>query len=89
MRVRAMVTWKGQVTIPIAIRRRLGVKDGGPVEYVVDDEGGVRLEVPRFSTVDDIAGIAGKLPRPLEWKEMREIAREDALFEKYRRAGDA
>ncbi|SOD72543.1 AbrB family transcriptional regulator [Jatrophihabitans sp. GAS493] len=32
------VTSKGQVTIPLDIRRRLGVEPGSEVDFVVDDE---------------------------------------------------
>lgn len=32
------VTSKGQVTIPIDIRRRLGVESGSEVDFVVDDD---------------------------------------------------
>jgi AbrB family looped-hinge helix DNA binding protein len=89
MRVRATVTCKGQVTIPVEIRRRLGVKDGGPVEYVVAEDGKIVLEPPRFVSVHDLTGIAGKLPEPVDWPTMREIAREDALLPKYLPSSDA
>lgn len=40
------ITSKGQVTIPKAIRERLGVKPGDEVEFVEVDEADVRL-LPR------------------------------------------
>jgi AbrB family looped-hinge helix DNA binding protein len=36
------VTSKGQVTIPLDVRRRLGVEAGSEVDFVVDDDS-VRL----------------------------------------------
>jgi AbrB family looped-hinge helix DNA binding protein len=33
----ATVTSKGQVTIPVEMRRALGIADGGPVEFTLDD----------------------------------------------------
>jgi antitoxin PrlF len=32
------VSSKGQITLPLEIRRRLGVKEGDRVEFVVDDK---------------------------------------------------
>ncbi len=37
MRIKATVTSKGQVTIPIEIRRRLGLEQGDTVDFVVED----------------------------------------------------
>ena len=39
----AKVTTKGQVTIPIAIRKRLGIKDGDKLLFVDRPEGVVML----------------------------------------------
>jgi AbrB family looped-hinge helix DNA binding protein len=33
------VTSKGQVTIPLAVRRRLGIQPGSEVEFELDDRG--------------------------------------------------
>ncbi len=77
MRVRATVTRKGQVTIPVEIRRRLGVKDGGPVEYVVADDGKIVLEPPRLPTVESLTGIAGTMKEPHTWEEIEEIIAEE------------
>jgi antitoxin PrlF len=37
MRTRATVTSKGRVTIPLEVRRRLGIKQGDRIEFVVKD----------------------------------------------------
>ncbi len=37
----------------------------------------------KYPTVASLAGAAGKLPRPLSWQEMREIAWEDHILEKF------
>ena len=39
----ATVTSKGQLTLPVALRRRLGIDVGDQVAFVVDDESGARL----------------------------------------------
>lgn len=71
------LTTKGQLTVPIAIRRRLGLRDRDQVAFVVDETGRIELQVPRFTTVASLSGAAGSLKQPLTWKRMREIAYED------------
>ncbi len=77
----ATITSKGQVTIPIEIRRHLGLEVGEKVAFVIEDEGGVRLALPRYPTIDSLRGAAGALKRPIPWKKVREIAREDRFFD--------
>lgn len=36
-RSRSTISSKGQITVPLEIRRRLGVKEGDGVEFVVED----------------------------------------------------
>jgi antitoxin PrlF len=77
------VSSKGQVTIPVEVRRRLGVDKNGKVALVIDEKkGDVRLKTPRYPDLASVRGAAGKLPKRLSWQETLEIAREDALREK-------
>ena len=39
----ATMTSKGQLTVPVAVRRKLGLDAGDQVAFVIDDEGGARL----------------------------------------------
>jgi len=41
MRITATVTSKGQVTIPQQIRRRLGLKQGDRIEFIIENGGAV------------------------------------------------
>ena len=77
------ITSKGQVTIPIEVRRQLGLDTGAKIAFVVDDEGNVSLRPPTYPTIDSLRGAAGKLDTPMSWKEMRRIAIEDYVAEKY------
>jgi len=60
----ATVTAKGQITLPVEVRRRLGLKPGSKLEFVViDDE---RLEaIPVSETVTSLKGMVPKPLRPL------------------------
>lgn len=77
------ITSKGQVTIPTEIRKYLGVATNDKIAFVIDDQGTVRLKVPRYPTIASLKGAAGRLKKPLSWQEMQQIAYEDRVHEKY------
>lgn len=57
------VTRKGQVTIPVEIRRHLGIKPADNVAFVVDAAGRVELRSAKY-TVASIRGIVPALKDP-------------------------
>lgn len=59
MRARATVTSKGQVTIPLEIRRRLGLEKGDSVDFIVED--GVTIIRPATASNNPFAAYAGVL----------------------------
>jgi AbrB family looped-hinge helix DNA binding protein len=71
------ITSKGQVTIPAAVRRHLGVDTNDKIAFVLEDDGQVRLSVPRYPTIQSLRGIAGSLAKPLSWQEIEEIAHDE------------
>ncbi len=73
------VTSKGQVTLPVAVRRHLGIDAHDKVAFVIESDGSVRLGVPKYPSVRSLRGAAGSLPQSLSWQQMREIAYEDRL----------
>lgn len=77
------ITSKGQVTIPAEVRKYLGIETNDKVAFVIDDEGAVRLRVPRYPTIASLRGAAGKLKKPLSWQEIQQTAYEDRLKTKY------
>jgi antitoxin PrlF len=52
------VTQKGQVTIPLDVRRALGIHPGSEVAFQLDDLG-ARLVVDRDRVAEEIARIRG------------------------------
>lgn len=76
------VTSKGQVTIPAEVRRHLKVKRGQRIALVIENDGEVKLKVPRYPDIDSIVGKAGKSSKKLSWPEMRDAARLDHLRKK-------
>ncbi len=77
------ITSKGQVTIPAEVRKYLGVTATDKIAFVIDDQGTVRLRVPRYPTIASLRGAAGSLKKPSSWKEIQQIAYEDRLKAKY------
>jgi len=77
------ITSKGQITLPAEVRRSLGVKTRDKVAFLIDEGGTVTLKTPTYPTIESLAGAAGSLDKPLSWDEMRRIAIEDHLAEKY------
>ena len=71
------VTSKGQVTIPVEIRQYLGIDTSDKIAFVIDDDGSVRIKIPRYPTISSLRGAAGSLKRPLSWQQMRQVAYED------------
>jgi AbrB family looped-hinge helix DNA binding protein len=82
--ITSTITSKGQVTILVEIRRRLRLKRGDKVAFVITETGSVELRASEVS-FDCVAGWrAGTLRDALEIEDAIEIEREDALEEGYR-----
>lgn len=54
------VTSKGQTTIPKAFRDALGLKDGTPLRWSLED--GILTVRPKTKRLEDFAGILGEPP---------------------------
>ena len=83
--VHSTVTTKGQVTIPVAIRRLLQVQPHDRVSFVVEDD---KVQVIRSqSVVARTAGVLKQEKPPLTAKELREVAEEAIAQEASSRMG--
>jgi AbrB family looped-hinge helix DNA binding protein len=58
-----IVSSKGQIVLPAALRRRLGLGAGARVE-VFEEPDGLRLRVVRPVVTADLAGMAGMVKAP-------------------------
>ena len=54
------ITSKGQVTVPKPIRDKLHLKPGDKIDFMLDEDGGVRV-VPVTASVTQLKGM---VPRP-------------------------
>ena len=58
-----LVSSKGQIVLPAAVRRRLGLGAGTRLE-LVEDADGLKLRVVRAVAKSDLAGLAGMVKAP-------------------------
>jgi len=58
-----LVSSKGQIVLPIALRRRLGMGAGARIE-VLEESNGLKLRVVRSIITSDMTGMAGMVKAP-------------------------
>ena len=68
----ATLSSKGQITIPVAIRRKLGVATGDRLEFVELADGQFVL-IPAVADVRALRGIVPAPKRPVSVEQMRKI----------------
>jgi AbrB family looped-hinge helix DNA binding protein len=73
----AILSTKGQITIPAAVREKLGVTTGDRVEFVELADGQIAL-VPAVEDVRTLKGMVRKPRRPISVEEMHRIVRKRA-----------
>lgn len=77
------LTRKGQITIPVVVRRHLGVGTNDKVAFIIESNGKVQVTQAKYPDIASLSGAAGVLKKPFVWKEVLKIAREDRLTKKY------
>ena len=56
----ATMTSKGQVTIPVEVRQRMGLNTGDRIEFIELDDGGFAIKL----AIDDVRSLKGLLRKP-------------------------
>lgn len=72
------MTSKGQLTVPVEVRRRLGLTPGTRVSFEETDDGSYRLRA-RTGSVRDLKGILPPPERPVTIEEMNEAIAQGAV----------
>ncbi len=74
----AKLTSKGQITLPSAVRKKLGLAPGDQVDFVESGEGFTLIPVSKHPSV--LRGrFAGRVPRPVSIDEMNEAIADGAI----------
>jgi bifunctional DNA-binding transcriptional regulator/antitoxin component of YhaV-PrlF toxin-antitoxin module len=63
-RIDAKTSAKGQTTIPIAVRKVIGLVPGGSVQFVITPDNEVKL-IAKTTSLSHLRGRFGKQPRPV------------------------
>jgi len=64
-RIDAKTSLKGQTTIPVEVRRLIGLEPGGSVQFVTTDDGEVRV-IAKKKSLAHLKGLFGPLDAPLD-----------------------
>ena len=80
----ATMTSKGQITIPIEIRKALGLDAGDKIDFSQIEKGQCRM-IPRTSSIRDLVGCIPKLDHIVTIEEMNQAIR-DGAAESYLRS---
>lgn len=67
----ATVTSKGQVTIPLDVRTKLGLRPGSRLAFVPTGTGGYEIH-PEAASVTDLKGAVRRPPQSVSVEEMNE-----------------
>ena len=67
----AAVTSKGQITIPIEVRKKLGLKPGDRVRFIEGEHGEFVLK-PKAGSIKDLEGCFRWTGKPVTIEEMNE-----------------
>lgn len=67
----ATTTSKGQITIPVALRKELGIKTGTQISFRPGAAKGEVIMRVRTGSVKDLAGILPKPKKPVSLKQIQ------------------
>lgn len=81
--IEVTISSQGQVTIPVEVRRLLGLQKGDRVQFIVDDDARVRLTTPRYTMESVFGSVAGRPGLSVDLDDEIDAAIGDALAEKH------
>ena len=71
------ITSKGQITVPIDVRRHLGLGVGDKLAFLIGEDGTVRVKPATYPDIESLRGIAGCMKMPMTWSEVEEVVAEE------------
>lgn len=81
----ATLTSKGQITLPQAVRKALGVEAGDKIDFIAEADGGFRVVALRQDARRLRGRFAGRATAPVSVKDMDEAVRAEAAARRTRR----
>ena len=74
----ATLTSKGQLTLPMPVRKAMGLESGDRVDFVEDGQGGFRVVPLRKSIVSVKGRFAGRAAQPVSVDAMNQAVHDEA-----------
>ena len=71
------ISSKGQITIPVEVRRKLGLRRGDRLQFVITDDGSLVLR-PATRDIRAIKGMIAKPDSPVSLEDMEQAIRQRA-----------
>jgi AbrB family looped-hinge helix DNA binding protein len=76
--ITATITSKGQVTIPVAVRKDMGLKPGSKLDFICDQDGTWRV-VKKKRSILDLAASFEYDGEPISVEEMSKSAKQHVV----------
>lgn len=77
LQVTSKISSKGQIVVPIEIRKQFDVKEGDSLKFTVKDNGDISLEVVKRDSILDLFGSIQAKGDSKDFEEVRLKAREE------------
>jgi len=74
-----MVTQKGQVTIPLAVRKRLGIEEKDILVWEINADNEVVVKKTKQLSLDEVFGAITLSDMPIDFKKMHDDAIEEHI----------
>ena len=71
------ITSKGQITVPVEARRKLGLQPGCRVDFIINEREHLEM-IPIVDSIQKLKGMLPKPPRRLSLEEMDQVIAEGA-----------
>ncbi|MEW9673990.1 AbrB/MazE/SpoVT family DNA-binding domain-containing protein [Ammoniphilus sp. 3BR4] len=71
------ISSKGQVVIPIEVRKTLGIEEGDTIRFIMEDNGETKIEVVKKKAILDLFGVAKPKQDTTNFKQVLTESLED------------
>lgn len=76
------ISSKGQVVIPLEIRKMLGIEEGDTIRFIIDESGETKIEVVKKRAILDLFGVAKPKRDTSDFKKVLDDSLEERTEQK-------
>jgi antitoxin PrlF len=78
------ISSKGQVVIPLEVRKTLGIEEGDNIRFIIDENGETKIEVVKKKAILDLFGVAKPKGDTSDFQKVLKDSLEEGLQQKSR-----